>query len=163
MFLAKLGITPAKFSQIEFPAHANVKCLLILLLLSGDIALNPGPINFGFVNYPSIRNKGPLIDDTVVSNNLDVFALAETHIQNSDTDNVLKSVTPPGFQLTHRPEHLVVVVVWASLLGKTYLLRMLMHQHIPLSKTLSFHLSLIQNHFCALCPSHPRFMFFCLS
>ena len=71
-------------------------------MLSGDITLNPGPINFDFVNCHSIRNKGPLIGDTIVSNNLDILVLAETHIQISDTDSLLKSVTPPGFQLTHR-------------------------------------------------------------
>ena len=87
----------------RFPAHANVKCLLILLLLSVDTALNPGPINNGSVNCHSIRNKGPLIGDTIVSNNLDILVFAETHIQHSDTDSLLKSVTPPGFQLTHRP------------------------------------------------------------
>ena len=92
-----------KIFSNKFPAHANVKCLPILLLLSGDIALNPGPINFGFVNCCSIRNKGPLIDDTIVSNNLDILALAETHIYISDTDSLLKSVTLPGFQLIHRP------------------------------------------------------------
>ena len=75
-----------KISSNNFPAHANVKCLLILLLLSGDIALNPGPINFGFVNYRSIRNKGPLNGDTIVSNNLDILGLAETQI--SDTDSL---------------------------------------------------------------------------
>ena len=61
------------------------------------------PINFGFVNCHSIRNKGPLICDTIVSNNLDILALTETRIHICDTDSLLKSVTPPGFQLTHRP------------------------------------------------------------
>ena len=72
-------------------------------MLSGDIALNPGPVNLGFVNSRSIRNKGFLIVDTIVSNNLDILALVETHIQLSDTDSLLKSVTPPGIRLTHRP------------------------------------------------------------
>ena len=92
-----------KIFSNKLPAHANVKCLLILLLLSGDITLNPGPINFDFVKCRSIRNKGPLIDDTIVSNNLDILSLAETHIHISDTDSLLKSVTPPGFQLIYRP------------------------------------------------------------
>ena len=72
------------------------------MLLSGDIALNPGPINFGFVNCHSISNKGPLIGHKIVSNSLDILALAETHIKISDTDTLLKSETPPGFQVTHR-------------------------------------------------------------
>ena len=49
----------------RFPAHANVRCLLIMLLLSGDISLTQGPVNLGFC---SKRNKGPLISDTIVSN-----------------------------------------------------------------------------------------------
>ena len=72
-------------------------------MLSGDIGLNPGPVNLGFADSRSIRNKGPLISDTIVSNNLDILALAETHIQLFDTDSLLKSVTPPRFRLTHRP------------------------------------------------------------
>ena len=55
------------------------------------------------MNCCSIRNKGPLIDDTIVSNNLDILALAETHIHISDTNSLLQSVTPPGFQLIHGP------------------------------------------------------------
>ena len=73
-------------------------------MLSSDIALNPGPVNLGFVNSHPIRSKGPLISDTIVSNNLDILALAETHSQISDSDSLLKSVTPPGFRLTHRPK-----------------------------------------------------------
>ena len=74
---------------MQVPAKANVRCLSILLMLSGDIALNTGPV------------KGLMIVDTIVSNNLDIPALVNTHIQLSDTDSLLKSVTPPGFRLTH--------------------------------------------------------------
>ena len=73
----------------RFPAHANFRCLSNLLLLSSDIALNPDPVNL--VSDHFIRNKGPLIGDSIVSNNLDVLALAETHIQISDSDCLLKS------------------------------------------------------------------------
>ena len=55
------------------------------------------------MNCRSIRNKSPLIDDTIVSNNPAILVLAETQIHISDTDSLLKSVTPPGFQLIHRP------------------------------------------------------------
>ena len=56
------------------------------------------------MNCHSIRNKGPLTGDTIVSNNLDILALAETHTQLSNTDSLLKSVTSSDFQLTHRPK-----------------------------------------------------------
>ena len=84
--------------------HANVKCFFILLPLSGDIALNPGPVNLGFVSSHSIGDKGLLISDTIVSNNLVILPLAETHIQISNTDSLLKSVTPPCFLLIHRTQ-----------------------------------------------------------
>ena len=75
-----------KISSKKFRTHANVKCLLILLLLIGDIILNPGTINLGFVNCLSIRSKGPCIGITIVSYYLDILAPAETRIQISDTD-----------------------------------------------------------------------------
>ena len=82
-----------------FPAHAYVKCLLIVLLLSGDIALNPGPINFDFVNCHSVRNKGPLDVDILVLNKLDILVLAETHILNSDSYMLQKSLTLLGLDV----------------------------------------------------------------
>ena len=94
--LAQLGNTHAKLSQ-RLLAHAIVKCLP--LLLSGDIILNLGLINFGLVNWLSFRNRGPLFGGTIVSNNLDILVLGQTDIQNSDTDSLLKSL--PGFQITH--------------------------------------------------------------
>ena len=140
MFLAQSAGT--QNSSNKFPAHANIKCLLILLLLSGDIALNPGPINFGFVNCCSIRNNGLLIGDTIVSNNPDILAFAETHIHISDTDSLLKSITP-GFQLTHWP--------WTTGGGG---LGFLSRKDLPSRiidapthlKILSYQLSLIQSH-----------------
>ena len=39
----------------------------------------------------------------IISNNLNILALAETHIYNSDTDSLLKFLSPPGFQLIYRP------------------------------------------------------------
>ena len=51
---------------------------LALVLLSGDVTLNPGPLNFGFANCRSIRNKGPFLSDEVKTANFDVFGLTET-------------------------------------------------------------------------------------
>ena len=42
----------------QVPLQLKLKNLL-LLLLCGDVAVNPGPTNFGFVNCRSIHNKGP--------------------------------------------------------------------------------------------------------
>ena len=135
-----------KIFSSRFPAHASVKHLLILLLLSSDIALNQGPINFALVNCHSIRSKSPWIGDTIVSNNLDILVLAETHFPNSDTDSLLMSFNSARFQLTHRPRKTGHGCGVGFLTSKTYRLRLLIHQQIPLSKTLSYQLLVIQCH-----------------
>ena len=102
MFLAQLGINPAKIFQI-LSLHMPISnvCLLILLLLSGDTSLNLGPINFGFVNCSSVRNKNPLIGDTIVLNNLYILALTETNKQTSDIDSLYTEVFNSTWLLTH--------------------------------------------------------------
>ena len=56
-----------------------------LILLSGDVAVNPGPLRFGFANCRYIRNKGLLSADEVKSGGYDVFGPTETHIKAHDT------------------------------------------------------------------------------
>ena len=58
---------------------------LALVLLSGDVALNPGPMKFGFANCRSFRNRGPTLCEKVKTGNFDVFGLTETHIKALDT------------------------------------------------------------------------------
>ena len=81
----------------------KMRNLLVLLLLCGDVASNPGPTKFGCVNCRSIRNKGPLIQDLVHSGGYQFLALTETHISPSDTDGLLKSVTPTDYNLVQKP------------------------------------------------------------
>ena len=38
---------------------------MLLLLMCGYVAMNPGPVMLGSVNVRSIRNKGPLLSDTM--------------------------------------------------------------------------------------------------
>ena len=70
----------------------------MLLLLSGDISLNPGPTRLAFVNSRSMRNKGPLISEMVESKGMEILALAETHIRPFGAPGLVRSVTPEGFQ-----------------------------------------------------------------
>lgn len=82
----------------------NYKIIIQLaLLLSGDIQSNPGPVNFGFVNCRSIRNKGPLISDLVTDADVDIFGITETHIRVNDTTSFLKELTPHGYTLYQIP------------------------------------------------------------
>ena len=79
------------------------KNLLLLLLLCCDVASNPGPTNFGFVNCRSIRNKGPLLQDLIKCSDLDILGLVETHIRPNDTDGLLSSLTPADYNFIQKP------------------------------------------------------------
>ena len=56
----------------------------------------------GLVNTRSIRNKDPLLADTIASHTFDFLCLTETHIHTTDSDSFLHSLTPDGFSLIHR-------------------------------------------------------------
>ena len=58
----------------------------MLLLLLGDVTFNPRPLTLGVLNARSVRNKGPLLADMVVSNDLDFLCLTDTHIHPFDSD-----------------------------------------------------------------------------
>ena len=87
----------------QVPPQLKLKNLLLLLLLCGDVAVNPGPTNFGFVNCRSIRNKSPLLYDLIQCRDLDILGLAETHIRPTNTDGLLNSLTPLNYNLIQKP------------------------------------------------------------
>ena len=104
------SVLPRSFRQAScsrnvhhFPCSTTFRGLSILLLLCGDISLNPGPISFGVVNCRSVRNKGPSISDMMSTDSFSILAMTETHIRPSDNDSFLRSITPAGFTLCHRP------------------------------------------------------------
>ena len=80
-----------------FPPTVKQSGLMLLFLMCGDVAMNPGPVMLGSVNVRSIRNKGPLLSDTIASHAFDFFCLTETHIRTTDSDSFLRSLTPDGF------------------------------------------------------------------
>ena len=92
-----LGITK------QVPPQLKLKNLLLLLLLCGDVASNPGPTNFGFVNCRSIRNKGPLLHNLIKCSDLDILGLVETYIRPNNTDGLLNSLTPANYNFIQKP------------------------------------------------------------
>ena len=52
----------------------------MILLLGGDVSLNPGPLTLGVLNARSISDKGQLLADMVASSDLDLLFHIETHI-----------------------------------------------------------------------------------
>ena len=71
----------------KFPTLVNRRDLWLILLLGGEVSLNPGPLTLGVLNARSIRNKGPLLADMVASNDLEFLCLTETHIRPFDLDS----------------------------------------------------------------------------
>ena len=81
----------------------------ILLVLSGDISLNPGPgsryISGCLLNIRSVRNKSAAFAEFVNENNTDLFGVTETWLKPDDTESFISSITPPGFNFTHIPRY----------------------------------------------------------
>ena len=94
----------ANVGRTSFPANVSSSKLAIILLLAGDIALNPGPdsvsqFNFGFLNARSVRNKGAQLADLVNDHKLDLLAITEAWIKPDDTEALLADITPTGYVL----------------------------------------------------------------
>ena len=53
---------------------------MLLFLMCGDVAMNPGPVMLGSVNARSIQNKGPLLSDTIASHTFDFLSHRNTHL-----------------------------------------------------------------------------------
>ena len=91
-------------------SHSRKKrCLIIwfLLLLSGDVELNPGPstsfINLACLNVRSASvinhtmDKPALIQEFISDKTLDIFFLTETWFFPDTPPNVLNSLSPDGY------------------------------------------------------------------
>ena len=79
----------------------------LLLLLAGDVAVNPGPVTrnlrIGTINTRSMRDKAPALSDLVVSKTLDILGITETWLSTNETTASLADITPTGFTLHHIP------------------------------------------------------------
>ena len=91
-------------SCLVFPPTVKQSGLMLLLLMCGDVAMNPGRVILGSVNARSIHNKGPVLSDTITSHTFDFLCLTETHICTTDSDSFVRSLTPDRFPLNHRPQ-----------------------------------------------------------
>ena len=82
----------------------------MLLALSGDISLNPGPgsrsLNGCLLNVRSIRNKLASFLEFVKDNNADLIAVTETWLRPEDIENFISSNTPPGYKFTPVPRNI---------------------------------------------------------
>ena len=80
---------------------------LILLLLAGDVELNPGPspLNFTHLNIRSIRSfqKSSSLHNYLADHPTEILSLNETWLQPTDSDNFVSSLAPPGYSILHSP------------------------------------------------------------
>ena len=88
--------------------------LVSLLLLSGNVETNPGPVQqtspetkttFGSFNVRSAVHKAALLHDMISENKLDIMALQETWIPPDAPPTIADDIAPPGFTAyhVHRP------------------------------------------------------------
>ena len=107
-----LQIIPLSFFLIS--SHQKSRCLypksyfLFLILLSGDIHLNPGPtsqFNICTLNIRSLTNQlhYTALADLAHTHNINLFALSETWVTPSTTISELSEATPPEFSLISTP------------------------------------------------------------
>ena len=101
-------LTPPRSKVFTFSKSKSL-WLLILILLSGDIHLNPGPhsnlFNICSLNIRSLLKPDhyTAIADLAESRHVHLFALTETFITPSTTLAELKDTIPPGFILISSP------------------------------------------------------------
>jgi len=82
--------------------------LAIILLLAGDVSLNPGPdvrrnIRVATTNVRSIRDKIASLTDLLISKKIDILAVTETWLRPHDTAACIADISPSGFTFHHRP------------------------------------------------------------
>src|SRR6201996_8073180 len=117
-FLASLPFQRRSLLPSARPSFFNsyrVSLLIyFLLLLSGDIQLNPGPftskcISFSTLNIRSASvvtselDKPAVLYDFILDNSLDIVLLTEMWLSNDVPSCVLNSLTPPNFSLLNKP------------------------------------------------------------
>ncbi len=77
-----------------------------LLLLAGDVSLNPGPmhnIRVGTINARSMRDKAPALSDLIQTKSIHILAVTETWLTRKETTASLADITPTGFSFHHKP------------------------------------------------------------
>ena len=94
--------------------------LALLLLLSGNVELNPGPIchpqasssstsiNLVSLNVRSSVGKSALIHSIIADEGIDVLALSETWIQQDAPSVILQDPAPEGYRIIHVHRQIVV-------------------------------------------------------
>ena len=96
-------------------ARSRFHFLPFLLLLAGDVEINPGPwsvgpraINLAHPNTCSIascfpRDKPAILQEMISDNSIEIITLNETWLSPDELPSTLASFTPPNFTLLNAP------------------------------------------------------------
>ncbi|MGK2863853.1 MAG: endonuclease/exonuclease/phosphatase family protein [Chitinophagaceae bacterium] len=88
------------------------KALMFILLLSGDVEVNPGPaspsVHFAQFNSQSIHpnqtvDKPIILKQFIKDYKIDVLGLSETWLSPDELPSTINSIVPDGFSFTHIP------------------------------------------------------------
>ena len=102
---------PFQHKSHKFKNHI----LLLLLILAGDVELNPGPciissdLNLVHLNTRSASsitdsyNKPALLKEFISDNSIDILSLTETWLPPNTLPSVLNSLTPTNYSILHQP------------------------------------------------------------
>ena len=102
---------PVAFSSFKATRKSHLY-LCLLILLAGDINLNPGPVpslNLAHLNTRSVAsvtndlNKPAALLDFISDNKIDILTLSETWLQPDSQPSILNSITPDNYSLLHAP------------------------------------------------------------
>ena len=94
--------------HISFRRSKSLFHLSLILLLAGDISINPDPdesgnVKLAFTNIRSLpKNQIPL-SHYVDVNHVDMVCLSETWLSGKESQSHINSITPTGFSLYHKP------------------------------------------------------------
>ena len=135
----------------------------LLLLLAGDVSLNPGPgvcgFHLGTVNARAMQDKVPALSDLVPSKSIDLLGITETWLTMKETSADLADMTPrvsPSFTnlehnregeewacSCHQPIHLQQSVFQSKQVSRQYLANLNVVSYALLSSISITHLVLL--------------------
>ena len=101
-------------STILYPNKPRFFLLCLILLLAGDIEINPGPVSLTSLNLSHLNirsatsvtsqlDKPTSIQETILDHKLDILSLSETWLPLDTLPSVLNSLTPPNFSILNSP------------------------------------------------------------
>ena len=110
VLFTQLAMSYSLFNRklLPIPRSTPTFKLAIVLLLAGDVSLNPGPavkgdIRLATTNCRSIRDKTASLSDLLIYKTIHILAVIETWLRPHDTVACIADISPSGYTFHHRP------------------------------------------------------------